>query len=87
MSKAAKKRQVIATWYEPKKKLPPTDQYVVITYSGEAGSRRFVNALGIGAYYPGEGWFIDELDKNESDCMTVHAWCDLEPYGGENCHS
>lgn len=62
MGKAARERQVIATWYEPKKKLPPTDQYVVITYSGEAGSRRFVNALGLGAYYPGEKWFIDELD-------------------------
>ena len=87
MSKAARERQVIATWYEPKKKLPPTDQYVVITYSGKVGNRSFVNALGIGAYYPGKGWFIDGLDEIESDCMTVHAWCDLEPYGGEKCHS
>lgn len=82
MGKAAKKRQVIVTWYKPKKRLPPLDCCVVVSFSGHVPGHGYENALGIGEYYPDEGWLIDGLTDEESSCMTVHAWCDIEPYGG-----
>lgn len=84
MSKAVAKRQVIATWYTPKEKLPPQDCYVVVSFSGHVpGECGYENVLGTGAYYSREGWLIDGLTDEESSYMTVHAWCDIEPYGGE----
>lgn len=81
MSKAAAERQVIVTWYLPKKKLPPEDEEVVITFSGKVHNVIYDHAIGIASYFPGEGWMIDGMDENASDRMTIEAWADLEPYG------
>lgn len=82
MSKPVKERQVIVTWYDPAEKLPPEDEYVVITFTGRRnGHQTYEHALGIGAYYPGEGWLIDGMDEIESDLMTIEAWADLDAYG------
>lgn len=84
MSKLAKERQVIVTWYDPAEKLPPEDEYVVITFSGRRNDNlSYEHAFGIGAYYPVEGWLIDGMDEIESDRMTVEAWADLDAYGFE----
>ena len=75
MDKAAAERQVIVTWYKPEEKLPPEDEYVVITFSGRRNiNQLYIHALGIGVYYQGDGWLIDGMDEIESDFMTIEAW-------------
>lgn len=82
LNKAAAERQVIVTWYKPEEKLPPEDEYVVITFSGRRNiNQSYIHALGIGVYYQGDGWLIDGMDEIESDFMTIEAWADLAPYG------
>ena len=75
---AAIERQVIVTWYTPKEKLPPDDTSVLVTVSGRRGSCLYDRALMIGEFSQDEGWFIE---GEELDSLTVHAWCDIEPYG------
>lgn len=84
MNKAEAERQVIVTWYKPEEKLPPEDEYVVITFSGRRNiNQSYIHALGIGVYYQGDGWLIDGMDEIESDFMTIEAWADLDSYGME----
>ena len=78
-------RQVFVTWWEPSRKLPKNDDIVVMTVSGKAGNRTFDHALMLGNYVDGEGWWFEDVDIDTEELMdsiTVHAWCDLEPYGG-----
>ena len=80
VSDPVRKRQVIVTWYDPAKKLPPEDECVVITFSGRRNiSNSYIHALGIGVYYEGDGWLIDGMSEAESDRMTIEAWADLDP--------
>lgn len=72
-------RQVIATWYTPEKKLPEEDIAVVATVSGDAGNCGFEHAVIIMYYCKDEGWYSLDIDFK---WVTVHAWCDLEPYKG-----
>jgi hypothetical protein len=73
---------VIVTWYDPAEKLPPEDEYVVITFTGRRNDNQYYeHALGIGMYYEGDGWLIDGMDDDESDRMTIEAWADLDAYG------
>lgn len=77
--KAAINRQVIATWITPEEGLPEKDIVVVATVSGKAGGNIFDHALVLLSWFKDEGWYSDEYDFTE---LTVHAWCDLEAYGG-----
>lgn len=77
-------RQVIVTWYTPEEKLPDDDDFVVTSISGKTGNMTYDHALVVASYWYGEGWLFDGMDPEESDAnITVHAWCDLEPYKGE----
>ena len=74
-------RQVIVTWHKPEEKLPLTDELVIATVSGKIANITFDHCFAIASYCEGEGWWID-CAENEKDMdeLTVHAWCDLEPY-------
>lgn len=79
-------RQVIVTWYTPAEKLPPDGMSVPATVSGESGNVRFHRALVTVEYWNGEGWVVEskEFDSaRKGSWLTVHAWADLEPYGGD----
>lgn len=73
-------RQVIVTWYDPADKLPEDDIIVIATVSGSAAGLTLNRALLNMCYVDGE-WYSPDLELDE---ITVHGWCDLEPYkGGE----
>lgn len=77
-------RQVITTWYKPDEKLPEDGIIVVATISGKSRSIGFDHALVTAEYYSDEGWCVDPFDFSlKGSWITVHAWADLEPYGGE----
>ena len=78
--KAAIERQVIVTWFTPEEKLPEEDVCVLATVTATAGNKRFIRTVLPVFYCKSEGWY--ELDYGFSE-LTVHAWCDLEPYEGE----
>lgn len=42
-------RQVIVTWHEPSEKLPPNDDFVAVTISGERPNVTYDHALMIGS--------------------------------------
>lgn len=74
-------RQVIVTWHTPEERLPQDDVGVIATISGEAHNIRFNHAM-VNLYYcEEEGWYSTDYDFSE---LTVHAWCDLKPYGGDD---
>ena len=73
-------RQVIVNWYTPEEKMPEEGTFVVVTISGRAGNVIYDHTLAIGNWFEdGLGW---EIDGEDFDELTVHAWADLEPYGG-----
>ena len=75
-------RQVIVTWYRPEEKLPPEGCTVVATISGKAGNVVYEKAMAMMEWASdGCGWMAADMDV-EFDSLTVHAWCDLESYGG-----
>ena len=74
-------QQVIVQWYTPDKKPPPERDIVVATISGQAGCIRYDHTLALVEYYKDDGWYMTDKD-DEMDELTVHAWCDLEPYKG-----
>ena len=74
-------RQVIATWHRPEEKLPPEGQIVVASISGFTKHTTYDHTFALVEWYgDGLGWEL--TDDNNLDEFTVHAWCDLEPYGG-----
>lgn len=74
-------KQVIVQWYTVEENTPEDDIAVVATVSGVArgGLSTFQKALVIMFYNQNEGWYSLEYDFEE---LTVHAWCDLDAYGG-----
>lgn len=78
--KAAIERQVIVTWFTPEEKLPEEDIGVLATVTARVKNREFVRAILTVFYCKSEGWY--ELDYGFTE-LTVHAWCDLEPYEGD----
>lgn len=74
-------RQVIVTWYEPWEDVPEEGEIVVATISGKRGNVRYENTLALVEWWKGTGWVMSE-DSIKMDEFVVHAWCDLEPYGG-----
>ena len=79
-------RQVIVTWYTPEEKLPQDDAFVIVTVSGKFGHVTYDHAFSIANYLKDDGgwWFEDRLLERFNDGVTVHAWADLEPYGGKH---
>ena len=52
-------RQVIATWYTPKEKLPPEAwDSCLLTISGEVGRTKFDHVFAIGGYDPDDSKVI-----------------------------
>ena len=74
-----KERQVIVTWFTPEEKMPDEDLFYVVTFSGKDGNQHYENAIGTGAWYS-DGWYIIGLSEDAD--FTVHAWADLDPFGG-----
>lgn len=73
-------RQVIVTWHTPEEKLPEEGLFVVVSFSGKAGNITYDHTFGIAEWWnDGDGWEL----YNAPDEFTIHAWCDLEPYGGK----
>ena len=73
-------RQVFVTWYTPEEKLPERDTVVLATISGTGNNIEYYHAFALAEWCRnGEGWFLEDA---ELDTFTVHAWCDIEPYGG-----
>lgn len=76
-------RQVIVTWHDPEEKTPEEGLIVPLTISGNTRNITFDHALVMGEWYEGEGWCIEPYDFTlKYATLTVHAWADLEPYGG-----
>ena len=76
-------RQVFVTWHTPDEKLPPEGNFVVATISGNTRNVTFDHAMVMAEWYDGEGWCIEGYDFGlKGASLTVHAWCDLEPYKG-----
>lgn len=75
-------RQVFVTWYTPDEKLPPEGEIVVVTMSGQAGCIEYDHSFALAEYYKDDGWYLTD-DDDMMDELTVHAWCDLKPYGAE----
>ena len=75
--KAAVERQVIVSWFTPEERTPDPDIIVQATISGSAKSIRFKRTIVPLLYSENEGWYSLDYDFEE---LTVHAWCDLEPY-------
>ena len=73
-----KERQVIVTWYSPEEKTPEEDVIVVATITGKAKGIRFNHSFAL-LIWTEEGWLSLDWDFEE---LTVHAWADLEIYGG-----
>ena len=71
-------RQVIVGWYTPEEKLPEQNKFYICTISAKSKSLRFDHVLMNLAWDEDDGWYSMEYDFEE---LTVHAWCDLEPYG------
>lgn len=71
-------RQVIVTWYTPEEKLPEQNKFYICTISARSKSLRFDHVLMNLAWDEDDGWYSMEYYFEE---LTVHAWCDLEPYG------
>lgn len=75
-------KQIEGTWYTPDEKLPEVGVFVVATVSGECRNIHFDHALVMAEYWD-EGWCVEPFDFNlKGAWLKVHAWCDLEPYGG-----
>lgn len=83
MSRPAIKRQVIVTWETEK---PPKPYVIVpVTVSMKAGHVTYDHAVIIADWDEEDGWFFyDDLARQYSNMVTVHAWADLEPYAGGN---
>ena len=67
----------IVTWHIPKEILPPRHETVVATISGYARGVGYDHAFAL-LDWTGTEWDPVDIHLDE---FTVHAWCDLEPYG------
>lgn len=77
-------RQVIVQWNKPTEALPKDECFVIVTVSGKCDNVTYDHALAIANYLEDDGgwWFEDQLLERFHDDAVVHAWADLEPYGG-----
>ena len=80
MGKKLVENQVIVQWHRSSQE-PKEGEIVVATVSYNVGSCHCDHVLE-------EVWWWKEIgyelaDGDDVDNLVVHAWCDLEPYGGE----
>lgn len=74
-------RQTIVTWYTPREKLPKEGEIVIATISGCTKHVTYDHAFALVEWYAdGLGFTLTDIELDE---FTVHAWCDLQPYGGD----
>lgn len=72
-------RQTIVTWHTPDEKKPEEGHIVVASVSGNGKNVTYDHAFALAEWYDdGYGWTLTDV---ELDSFTVHAWCDLIPYG------
>ena len=84
MSKLAIERQTVVTWYTPQESLPEEGVQVVVSMSGHSRDTVWKHCLAVACHDDEVGWILDGIDPDLAfNKMTVHAWCDLVPYGGE----
>lgn len=82
MSSGAIERQVIVTWYTPEEKLPAEGITVVASISGRWENVTYDHAFALVEWFnDGLGFTMSEVPERKG--FTVHAWCDLEPYGSQ----
>lgn len=74
-------RQVIVTWYTPAEKMPEEFETVIATISGKSDSMEYDHAFGL-VEWTGDQWDVSMVDIDLAE-YVIHAWCDLEPYGGK----
>lgn len=74
-------RHVIVTWYTLEEKLPEEDTGVIATISGKSanGAVIYDHAIMVMYWCKEEGWYSD---TEVFEDLTIHAWCDLDPYKG-----
>ena len=72
-------RQVFVTWYTPEERLPKENTTVLVTVSGIGHNFSYSHAFALAEWNEPDGWFLNDVELDE---FTVHAWCDIEPYGG-----
>ena len=72
-------RQTIVTWRTPNERVkPPIGVSVTATVSGKKGGAIYNHVL-MQVERWDDGWKLCDAEMDE---LQVHAWCDLEPYGG-----
>ena len=77
-------RQVIVTWSTMPEQRPPEGIILLVTVSGRAKYVTFDHAFALAEWYSDDGWtFEDETFDDYRDNLVVHAWADIEPYGGD----
>ena len=78
-------RQTIVTWYKPEEKMPEPCHFVVACISFRGDQITYDHALVLANWADDDdGWLFDDpLANRYNNKVTVHAWCDLEPYGGD----
>lgn len=77
-------RQVFVTWYTPEEKLPPEGEITIATISGSSDNIIYDHCFALVEWWHDDGWVLAESDADDAmDELTVHAWCDLEPYGSK----
>ena len=75
-------RQVIVCWYTPEEKHPPEGEIVIVSMSGKfSNGIIYSHAFAIAEWWDDDGWILTDIEKPLE--YTVHAWCDLEPYGAK----
>lgn len=81
-------RRAFVTWYTPEEKLPPDGEIVIATISGKNRNVLYDHAFSLAEHYEGDGWYTGEIDTDlKNSELTVHAWCDLEPYGAKDARA
>ena len=75
-------RQVIVDWYPPEKHPDQEGDIVIATISGKIRGITYDHAFEKLEWWESDGWVFTDLDAS-MDGITIHAWCDLEPFKGE----
>ena len=77
-------RQVIATWFTTEEKTPKDGEPVLVTFSGHNKNETvsFDHCLGIAWYWFDDGWELEAPILEDITEVTIHAWCDIDPYQG-----
>jgi hypothetical protein len=81
MRNGAMLTHTVLRWWNPRQCKPKQGQLVVATIDYKVGSCTYTRELAILTYWKDTGY--EFADGSEVDDLVVHAWADLEPYGGD----